>query len=68
MGEYGQPLSPPDLHGEEEPKEHSAQDNNAPEELHDEEVENESQPVHDENMSGERSDTEEEQSAPSQTT
>jgi len=33
MGEYGQPSSPPDLHVEEEPKEHSAQDRNAPEEL-----------------------------------
>lgn len=30
MGEYTQPLSLPELHVEEEPKEHSAQDKNAP--------------------------------------
>ena len=68
MGEYGQPSSPPDLHAEEEPKEHSAQDRNSPEELHAEEVENESQPVHDGSMMRERSDAEQEQSVPSQTT
>jgi len=68
MGEYVQPLSPPDLHAKEEPKEHSAQDKNALGELHDEELEKENQPVHDENMTGERSDAEQEQSVPSQTT
>jgi len=68
MGEYAQRLSPPDLHVEEEPKEHFAQDKNAPEELHDEEVEKESQPVHDESMTGEKSGIEEEQLVPSQTT
>ena len=55
MGEYGQPLSRPDIHAEEEPKENSTQDKNALEELHDEEVEKENQPVHDESMIGERS-------------
>ena len=68
MGEYGLPSSPLDLHAEEEPKEHSAQDRNAPEDLHAKEVEEESQPVHDENVIGERSDAEQEQFVPSQTT
>jgi len=68
MGEYAQPLSPLGLHIEEEPKEHSAQDKNAPEEVHDEEVEEENHPVHDESMTGEKSDTEEEQYVPNQTT
>ena len=65
MGEYGQSSSPSDLHDEEEPKEHFAQEGNAPEESHAEEVEEESQHVHDENMTG---DAELEQSVPSQTT
>lgn len=68
MGEYGQPLSPLDLHAEEEPKEHSVQDKKALEELHDEELEKENQHVHDENMTRERSDAEQEQSIPNQTT
>lgn len=68
MGEYTQPLSPLGLHIEEEPKEHSAQDKYAPEELHDKEVEEENHIVHDEGMTGEKSDTEEEQSILSQTT
>ena len=67
MGEYGQPSSPPDLHAEEEPKEHSTQDRNAPEELH-AEVEKEIQPIHGGSTMGERSDAEQEQSVPIQTT
>ena len=65
MGEYDQSSSPSNLHVEEEPKEHSAQEGNAPEKSHAEELEEESQPVHDENMTG---DAEQEQSVPSQTT
>lgn len=67
-GKYAQPLSPLELHIEEEPKEHSAQDKGAPEELPDKEVEEENYPIHDEGMIGEKSDTKEEQSIPNQTT
>ena len=56
MGEYAQPVSLLGLHIEEEPKEHSAQDKNAPKELHDKEVEEENHLVHDESMTGEKSD------------
>jgi len=65
MGECGQSSSPSNLHAEEEPKEHSAHEGNAPEESHAKDVEEESQPVHDENMRG---DAEQEQSVPSQMT
>lgn len=68
MGEYAQPLSQLGLQIEEESKEHFAQDKNAPKELHDEEVEEENHLVHDESMTREKSDTEEEQSIPNQTT
>jgi len=68
MGKYPQPLNPLGLHIEKEPKENSAQDKNAPGELCDEEEEEENHLVHDESMTGEKSDTEEEQSVPNQTT
>lgn len=68
MGEYAQPLSLLGLHIEEEPKEHSTQDKNVPEELRDEEEKEVNHSLHDEIMKGEKSDedTEEEQSVPSQ--
>ena len=68
MGKYAQPLSPLGLHIEEEPKEHSAHEKNAPKELLDEEEKEENHSVHDESMTREKSDedTEEEQSVPSQ--
>ena len=70
IGEYAQPLSPLGLHIEEEPKEHSAQDKNAPEKLHNEEEKEENHSIHDVSMTGEKSDEdiEEEQSTPGQTT
>lgn len=70
IGEYAQPLSPLGLQIEEEPKEHSAQDKNAPEELHDEEENEENHYVHDVSMRGEENDEdiEGEQFSPSQTT
>lgn len=70
MGKYGQPLSPLGLQIEEEPKEHSAQDKNAPEELHDEEENEENHYVHEESMTAQENDEdiEREQSTSSQTT
>ena len=65
MGKYGQSSSPSDLHVEEEPKEHSAQDGNSPEESHAKEAEEENLSVHDENMTG---DAEQGQFLPSQMT
>ena len=64
-GENGQSSSPSNFHAEEEPKEHSSQKGNSPEESHAKEVEDKSQLVHDENMIG---DAEQEQSIPSQMT
>lgn len=70
MGEYTQPLSPLNLHTEEEPQEHSIRDKCAFEELCDEEEEEENHSSHDESASGEKNDEdeEEEQFVPSQNT
>jgi len=67
MGKYGQPLSPLGLHIEEEPKGHSSQDKNEPEELCDGEENEENNSA---SMTGEENDEdiEGEKSAPSQTT
>ena len=58
MGEYGQPLSPSDLHAGEKP-----QEKDAPEESHAKEAEVENLSIHDEKMS---ENTEQEQPVPNQ--
>ena len=70
MGEYTQPLSPLNLHTQEEPQEHSVHDKSASKELCDEEEEEENHSSHDESASGEKNDEdeEEEQFFPSQNT
>lgn len=70
MGEYTQPISPLNLHTDEELQEHSVHDKSASEELCDEEEEEENQSGHDGRVSEEKNDEdeEEEQFVPSQNT
>lgn len=56
MGEHAQPLSPLGLQIEEEVKEHSSQDKNAPDELRDKEENEENHFVDDVSMRGEEND------------